>query len=180
MLWTESNITMVTNAELKREFDDLKTLLVSLKSDLTSKSKLSVSFDKQLGSLESKIKELTSKSISNWKEIFYLTERIEKLEDLNIVLQDKIREKDIIYEKVSVTSLTKLEEEIEERTNRQLRKTLVIKGVPSELNESWKRCSEILATIISDAIEWTSYDGAFDEIKRAYRKKGKPFRKEKL
>ena len=44
-----------------------------------------------------------------------------------------------------------LENRIEERTNRQLRKTLIIKGIPEKNNESWKDTTNLLAKTISKA-----------------------------
>ena len=47
-----------------------------------------------------------------------------------------------------------IEELLEERTNRQLRKTLVFRGVKQDTSErSWKDCEEVLAKVIASTLD---------------------------
>ena len=66
---------------------------------------------------------------------------------------------------------------MEDRTNRQLRETLIIKGVPEIDNESWENTSQIAAKIFSDTVASLSYDNANGQIKRAHREKPNERRK---
>ena len=74
-------------------------------------------------------------------------------------------------------SIKSLEEKIEERTNRQLRETLVIRNVPElKPDESYNDTKELLAKLISDNVDDVSFDHAFNQIKRAHRES---FRKDR-
>lgn len=55
--------------------------------------------------------------------------------------------------KVANETILSLEEQLEDRTNRQLRKTLVISNVPEQDNENWEKTKEILAGTIERASE---------------------------
>ena len=65
-----------------------------------------------------------------------LTARIETLENLLTKLQNQpkseVEQNDNITDRVRA-----VEELVEERTNRQLRKTLVIRGIPEQQHEKW-------------------------------------------
>ena len=74
-----------------------------------------------------------------------------------------------------------LEEEIEERTNRQLRKTLVFRGIPEQTirrdsssdnagrKENWDDTEELLAQKIAEVCEDTSLSQAREMIERGHR-----------
>ena len=95
------------------------------------------------------------------------TDTINKVEALNnriAQLEKKIEAFESLPEKVkSLTELT------EERTNRQLRETLVFKNVP-EVNddESYADTKAVLAKLISEQCN-LGYDDVYCEIKRAHR-----------
>ena len=65
--------------------------------------------------------------------------------------------------------LDKVKERLEERTNRQLRQTLVIKGV-KELpqGETWEQTKELLASTIAKTVK-TSYNNAYVMLNRVHR-----------
>ena len=72
--------------------------------------------------------------------------------------QDKLEER-----------LNEIEERIEERTNRQMRKTLVFRGVREHAGEKyWKHTDERLSKVIADAITCSESD-ASDMIDRCHR-----------
>ena len=63
-----------------------------------------------------------------------------------------------------------LTELCEERTNRQLRETLVYRNVPEvKDDESYADTKDLLAKLISDNCENISYEEAYGEIKRPHR-----------
>ena len=68
-----------------------------------------------------------------------------------------------------MANVQKLEERVEERTNRQMRKTLVFKGISEINNEKWEDTREILAETISKNVKGFSYDDAYDTLDRVHR-----------
>ena len=69
-----------------------------------------------------------------------------------------------------------LEEEIEERTNRSLRSTLVFKNVPQKGKETWAATTNLAAQAIKTASSRRiSFDAAHSMLERCHR--GKPPRK---
>ena len=68
-------------------------------------------------------------------------------------------------------SVEELEERIEERTNRQLRQTLVIKGIREQNNETWDDTKRILAKTISTNVRDISFSTAEDMLNRVHRSK---------
>ena len=65
-------------------------------------------------------------------------------------------------------NIKNIEEKIEDRTNRQLRETLVIKNVPENPDESYKDTKKLLAELISENVDGVTYEYAFSQIKRAH------------
>ena len=49
----------------------------------------------------------------------------------------------------AVESFRQLEEKLEDRTNRQLRQTIIVKGLPEKVNEKWADTRNILAKHVS-------------------------------
>ena len=60
---------------------------------------------------------------------------------------------------------------MEDRTNRQLRETLVFKNVPEEREETYKDTKELLAKVINENCPNISYQSALNQIKRAHRER---------
>ena len=70
--------------------------------------------------------------------------------------------------------LNQLIEKVEDRTNRQLRETLVFKNIPEEgREETYMQTKELLATTINRVIPEYSYDFVFSQIKRAHRERNR-------
>ena len=103
-----------------------------------------------------------------------LNKKVHALENENVILKQPVQrntEDNIkIYKEANYNtkSFKVMEEEIEDRTNRQLRKTLIIKGVPEVVNENWENTSQILAEIICNSVENISPDAALNQIERAH------------
>ena len=79
-------------------------------------------------------------------------------------LEAKVATLEVLPEKVK-----KLTEVCEERTNRQLRETLVFRNVPENgPEETYAQTKDLLANLISEHCN-LSYDDVYQEIKRAHR-----------
>ena len=77
-----------------------------------------------------------------------LTARIEALES-----QSKSQTQQSIEQSmVDNDRIRMLEEKVEERTNRQLRKTLVIRGIPEKEHEKWSNTDSTLSSIIAQTM----------------------------
>ena len=92
-------------------------------------------------------------------------------EDLNkrvADLEEKLKALNYVHKE-----LEDITENVESRTNRQLRETLIFKNVPEvEGNdESYDDTKDLLATIISENLEDITYEQAFDLIKRCHRER---------
>ena len=155
---------MVSNVQLQQAIDkisngitDLKQLVESNKNELCGKID---AVAKRIDNIEKTVetnKERTDSAITA------LNQRIVKLED-------KVLELELLPAKVK-----KLEENIEERTNRQLRETLIIKNVTEIKNdESYADTKKILADIISRNCGIPVED-VLPEIKRAHRESPKRY-----
>ena len=91
-----------------------------------------------------------------------LTERISKLESKSAVNEESIPS-------ITEERIHSIEELIEERTNRQLRKTLVFKGIPEKEDErSWQDTEDILSSVIAETLE-IDHDEAVNMIDRCHR-----------
>ena len=66
----------------------------------------------------------------------------------NKKLEEKLTKFDE-FQTATIESFKQLEEKVEDRTNRQLRKTIVVKGLPEKPNEKWSDTRNILAKHIS-------------------------------
>ena len=108
---------------------------------------------------------------------------IEHLKSENINLKTRLHS-------IETEKLNAIEEQIENRTNRQLRKTLVFKGIPemqasdrdprpvndadNNKKETWKETTDILAKSISDICENTSIQQAHAMLERCHRARENP------
>ena len=164
---------MVNAEQLKAQLGDLKTTIEDLINGVKDEliAKISV--------IEDKVLEIETKADTNSKTI----DTLEKLIEQNTYTIDNLvnrvefletENKKIKHDVSSEIStnfnkqVDELSERIESRTNRQLRETLIIKGVPEEDNENWEKTSEILATVICENGTIT-YENAYRLIKRAHR-----------
>ena len=107
----------------------------------------------QLKSAVSELKSTTEKQ----------TAEIDELKKENIELKSTSFDKSIVEK-----SINDLEERLEDRTNRQLRKTLVITGVKESDHESWADTKKIVAKTISTNLK-ISFDDSFDMLERVHR-----------
>jgi rubrerythrin len=150
---------------MEQKVTDLKTTSVANKNELLEKFE---SIETRLSAVETKIGEISTSHavlekqvddnrVAAADQIQLLTGRIANLEETIENLQN-------IPEKVD-----KLTEVCEERTNRQLRETLVFKNVPEEMeDETYNDTKDVVANLISEhcGLDFQEVRG---EIKRAHR-----------
>ena len=140
-------MTNVTISKLKEELDKQRQLLVSefesrnetLKDDLLKHfdklcSDLGVSLQKAFDDADV-AKQMAA---DNANEILRLKSTVETLVDTN---------------KVQAKAIAVLTERVEERTNRQLRNTLVFKGIPEpEYERTWEDTKSVLAEAVASTL----------------------------
>ena len=116
----------------------------------------------EISTLHSDIADMKIRNDEQSSEIENLKQEITliKEQNMNIMnLSDK-----------SISNIKKLEDRIEERTNRQLRKTIVIKGIQELVGgESWTDTRELVAETLHKHIKHLSYDEALDMFERVHR-----------
>ena len=72
------------------------------------------------------------------------------------------------FQAASKESFKQLETRVEDRTNRQLRQTIVVKGLPEKKNETWTDTRNILAKYVSKSynMEFKTAYGMFERVHR--------------
>lgn len=173
----------VTNAQLQTQTAQLQAQMESfqksISDSITEFQKTSEAnqnkiveniegINKRLLDVETKVEEIEEahdaliatveeNKVSSSNEIKVLVERI-------AVLENKVATLEQLPGRVK-----KLSEVCEERTNRQLRETLVFRNVPETVeNESYGQTKELLAQLISENCD-LEFDDVIREIKRAHR-----------
>ena len=190
----------VSNAQLQQQLENLATRFEEAMKVLTSKTdsvkseiaekidgintrldKYDEKFDKLERNIqhnENRIGEMAAQVengdlIANQKFIS-LTQRIESLEEKMAKLDDissKVEPLDQLPDRVN-----QLAELVEDRTNRQLRETLVFKNIAEEEGEqSYDDTKELLARVISEHCNEYTYEYALSQIKRAHRERKRNF-----
>ena len=178
---------MPSNAQLQANIEDLKALIKS------SVDEIKAANDETKAELTDKINELSGKFDAINGKLGKQTERIEKaenkvdeleakldntIEKLNVdfkTLSDRVKKvEDQIGPLEDIPKMVlELREIVEERTNRQLRETLIFKNIPEEPDEDWEKTKALLATTIAENCETISFDDAFEGIKRCHRESAK-------
>ena len=168
----------ITNLELQQQLTKLiKDSVSELKVETQSlKDEMFEKITNTLGVIETRLNQQDD-------YITRVTNRVEKLEekvDLHIV--DYKQSHDLLVQRVadlekelkaveSVPNNVKdIKENMEERTNRQLRETLIFKNVPEQEKETYDQTREVLAQLISTHTN-IEYDTAFQNISRCHREK---------
>ena len=93
---------------------------------------------------------------------------IEELKGRINTLETKLTNMENLSEKFN-----DLRELTEERTNRQLRETLIFKNVPEQAEETWNDTKILLAKLISEHCDMR-YEDVIVDIKRAHRERKRP------
>ena len=143
--------------ELNAKIDDISTRLDNYDARLVDIEKTAQSTDDTVEDLRAQIATKDENVLAKFEE---MTKRIDELEAKVALLEN------------APNDIGQLAEKVEDRTNRQLRETLVFKGIPEEEGtdeDTYMESKKLLATVISTHCTGISYDDAFKEIKRAHR-----------
>ena len=109
---------------------------------------------------------LKSENVKLQQTIEDLAERIGNLETAPACSQTHLPETNDILKEID-----SVKERLEERTNRQLRQTIVVKGVKEQPKETWEITKQLLASTIAENVN-TSYSNAYQLLNRVHR--GRP------
>ena len=186
----------VSKSDLKEESDEIfkelsKSLSISLTAALSSSlteiltveltdsllPKISEVIGEKLSELTSKVSVIENICDRNAKDIIDIHRELSLLKQESSVQKNMIDTlitknaelESKIVDQNNQEKIDNLSELIEERTNRQLRQTLVIKGLPEKTNESWDKTTSLLAESFSEVLDDCSFDQARDMINRAHR-----------
>ena len=164
-----------TEQAIKIEF---RNAVIELKKEIEGRidEKLDTIIDK-LNHTATSLEEAVALSKSNEDKIQNLDFKVETLisDHRELVQRCTALERNLALEHQKVEQL---EDKLEDRTNRSLRKTLVIKGVPDKVSESWNETENKLAEIFAENLSEgedegiVSFDDAKSMIERAHR--GRP------
>ena len=133
--------------------------------------------DDRLGPLIDRVNTIESSVSIVQNEILQLKSAVSELRlttekqtaEINQLKEENIELKSSSFDESNILkSINDLEERVEDRTNRQLRKTLVITGINESENESWSDTKKIVAKTISRNLK-ISYDDSFDMLERVHR-----------
>ena len=111
------------------------------------------------------------------KEVTAVKATNNELLNTNKGLEAKLSEFDE-FRKATLESFKQLEEKVEDRTNRQLRKTIVIKGLPEKPNEKWADTRNMLAKHVAKAYNM-EFKHAYAMFERVHRGGGNGFQDKK-
>lgn len=156
---------MVSNVELQQQ---IKSLATTVGNIATSIEGLKQSVEERLTSVESKINtvvkanEVLKQTVD--ENNASSTQAIERLTMRMAVLEEKVRNYESLPDKV-----IDLQEKLEDRTNRQLRETLVFRNIPeTSPEENYAQTKELLAKHISEHTD-IPLEEIKQQIKRAHR-----------
>ena len=154
-----------TKTELFSKIDGITTRLDSFDVRIDKMERSIQHTDTRVGELSA---QLENGDLAVSQKFSTLNKRIEELEAKLAKLEglpNKIGPLESIPSKVDL-----LAEKVEDRTNRQLRETLVFKNIPEEERDaSYKETKELLATVISRNCPDFTYNDVLTQIKRAHR-----------
>ena len=141
--------------ELTKKIDGVSSRLDNFEERIDSLEEQTQNTDESVGELKAHLENSDDRTTKKFAE---LEKRIEELEGKLRALEDVPKE------------IKQLGEDLESRTNRQLRETLVFHNIPENAGgEEYSDTKKLLATTISQHCDDISYDEAFSQIKRAHR-----------
>ena len=179
-----------TNQENETESETLETLIESWKNEILEKMQVSTDMISAASNEVTQLRldiiniaktsnEALALAKKNESDIAYIQSSLQTLHSTSKELGNNVdsltaQKAELAIRLATVEyANTELSEQLEEARNRQMRKTLIFKGIPrvDELeNESWDDTAELVAEKISSASEGNlSFDDALDSIERAHR-----------
>ena len=134
-------------------------------------------FDDKFAGIADRFQSLEDTVQKNSREIEKQNNDLAELRSQNLELRAQLDEvnKQIAVGDAQISSsselaskLDEIEERVEDRTNRQLRQTLVIRGLKEKNNESWEDTTESVAELISNKLK-VSFNSADNMLNRVHR-----------
>ena len=147
-----------TKAELTEKIEDLSSKFDAINQRFGRQDERIERAETLIGEIDGKVENL---KVAHARELQILSDRIKNIEE-------KVGPLENIPETVQ-----QLKEVVEERTNRQLRETLIFKNIEEKENEKWEDTKILLAKLISETCQNISYNDAFHGIKRCHRESAK-------
>ena len=133
--------------------------------------------NKEIALLRSELKSRDS-AISDLKEeVAAVKATNAELANANKELTEKLTKFDK-FQSATLESFKQLEEKVEDRTNRQLRKTIVVKGLPEKPNEKWSDTRNLLAKHIAKSYNM-EFKTAYAMFERVHRGGGNGYQERK-
>ena len=193
-----SNFKMVKSAELDKiteavtervleEFEEKLTESwvdrVAQKITENITKALELKFEENLRDLGERLNDLDKTIADHVNTITLQSSKIESLKDENGHLGDLISSlttridqlENVSHVIPSKKEIEEPNERVEERTNRQLRQTLIIKGVPEAPEEkTWADTKHILARTIADSVHTTEQNAYHNVLNRVHRGRPNP------
>ena len=184
----------VTNAELQRQLEGLST---KFDEAMTALTKTTESTNEKIDGITARLDGYDDKIEKLEQSIQHTDDRVgelgAKVENGDLLvglkvadlqkrvgeLEEKLKNLENLPAKVEPlvnlpAKVEQLVENVEDRTNRQLRETLIFKNIPEEEGDdedAYTETKKLLATIISTHVNGISYEQAFNQIKRAHRER---------
>jgi len=179
----ENSEDQVSDDELTKE--NIESILKKLKQ---TENNIKGTLKSEITNLKNEITELKTEILSLQTEKETLQTQYENLKkqseidkkSLTKVIQDTKENKNKLTD--YQTTNCSIIEYAEDRVNRQLRKTLIFKGIPEKTRdqqeenkkETWDETADILATNISEICQDIDYDEAWNMVERCHRSRPSP------
>ena len=170
--------TLITQDQLNEIIlDTRKQVTIEIRSLIQSELK---SMHNEIVNLQTQLETSEQKYQNAEKEITSLKKELSKLQDDKNALSNKL---DTTNNKLSTTNneLNKCIDTVEDHKNRQLRKTLVFRGIeeqrfPDDHNrkETWEETAELLAEAMAAKMENVSVEDAAAMVERCHRSNPNP------
>ena len=156
-----NDLTALLDNRLTEFENDISSKILNLENVITQKSN-------EIDAQQDQISDLVALNNSQGAEIDKLWCEVNELKTASNAgkLVSENQEK---LSSTIIKNIQTVEERVEERTNRQMRKTLVIKGVQEDGKESWDDTRDIVASVISKYITKCSFDDAYEMLDRVHR-----------
>lgn len=146
-------------SELRDDFQAIRDEIVIIKKDASNALKKSIDNELEIQAINDTL-QATNERIDRIDK--------EKVDDLNNAAAENSRLN--IRIAAAEYANSQLIEKVEDCKNRQMRKTLIFKGVPELANESWDKTERLLAEKIAEASNnKISKEDALTSIERAHR-----------
>ena len=156
--------TLAMFEDMKKYFtDQLATLLLPINTEIASLKSELRSRDVAISALQTEVAAVKSAN--------------DELMSVNKKLEEKLSDSEKFHSTV-IESFIQLEEKLEDRTNRQLRQTIVVKGLPEKPSEKWADTRNILAKYIAKAYDM-EFRKAYSLFERVHRGGGNGFEEKK-